>query len=485
MRATAHLIAILFLSSSCTGDIVAPEDDPMNPDPEVEAPVLDPLDGLPTGTEQWTDLCSKGYSDTVTQAFCAGNSPPPITSFGELRTFLGLGGDDISNQSNLKVTAVYHSTAVGGRFVTPLNPRVFFMPTARGGSNPSNPRPDPTYNIIAFSRGELFVELASKDTVSGEPRFFLFRFHLPCEDAPGGCTLADLLTPATESDWTSYTLYDDEAVANTTLDCMRCHQPDGPGTRKILRMQELRNPWNHWFYPEISENIAAIDAFEAAHANERYGDLPATHYRGSRPFNLQRIIQNNDFLDQPNEFDSQAISMELAQNGTSPTWDALYDEAVAGRAIPVPFAGNPQVAGNWDFSTPFQPVLDPQSRVAQMIRAYNDVMSGAMPRGQMPDIRDIFLDSALDAMGYRPKPGLDGRAIMVQVCSGCHNSKLDQSLTRAKFDVDTLDTLSRQVKDKAIQRMMLSDENVRKMPPARFHTLSDAERDLVIQELMK
>ena len=76
-----------------------------------------------------------------------------------------------------------------------------------------------------------------------------------------------------------------------------------------------------------------------------------------------------------------------------------------------------------------------------------------------------------------PTPGI--------LCSQCHNSRLDQTLTRANFNIDTLDSLSREVRDKAIERLMMPDEDVRKMPPARFHTLSDAERDLAIQELMK
>ena len=91
----------------------------------------DPFSGLPSGEDQWNDLCAKGYNDTVSEAFCQNPSPPSITSFAELRNFLGLSGDDISNQSQLRVTGVFHSTAVSGRFVTPLNPRARWQGLAR------------------------------------------------------------------------------------------------------------------------------------------------------------------------------------------------------------------------------------------------------------------------------------------------------------------------------------------------------------------
>jgi hypothetical protein len=70
------------------------------------------------------------------------------------------------------------------------------------------------------------------------------------------------------------------------------------------------------------------------------------------------------------------------------------------------------------------------------------------------------------------------------MCRMCHNSSLDQTLTRSQFNIDTLDQLPRAEKDLAIQRLMMDDTDRHRMPPSRFHTLSDAERALVIQELM-
>ena len=62
---------------------------------------------------------------------------------------------------------------------------------------------------------------------------------------------------------------------------------------------------------------------------------------------------------------------------------------------------------------------------------------------------------------------------------------LDQTITRARFNVDTLDQLDPSEKQLAIQRLMLPDTDAHHMPPVRFHTLSDAERQLVIDELSR
>jgi hypothetical protein len=320
---------------------------------------------------------------------------------------------------------------------------------------------------MAFARGEPVVELVANDPQAQTLRFFLVRFHPACESAPGGCSPADLLTPSIESGWTDYTLYDDDTIENTTLGCLSCHQPGGPGTRKILRMQELANPWAHWFYIEHASNRAAMLDFHAAHGTEDYAGIPAPLIDPSRPIALQRLLQNNGFGQQPNVFDSKTIETEL-MNGASPTWTSLYGAAVAGTAIPTPYHGIPQT--------------DP-AKLLPMIQAYQQAMSGALPRDQMPDIRDTLRDDALADMSIRPKPGLDGRGIMKHMCQMCHNSRLDQTLSRARFDAERIDQMSREVRDEAIRRLQLPDTDRRKMPPERFHALSDAERDLVIQEL--
>jgi hypothetical protein len=74
---------------------------------------------------------------------------------------------------------------------------------------------------------------------------------------------------------------------------------------------------------------------------------------------------------------------------------------------------------------------------------------------------------------------------MVQMCQHCHNSELDQNISRARFNVEDFDNLSPEVKAEAITRLTLPDDAAQKMPPALFHTLTDEARDLVIEELSK
>jgi hypothetical protein len=69
------------------------------------------------------------------------------------------------------------------------------------------------------------------------------------------------------------------------------------------------------------------------------------------------------------------------------------------------------------------------------------------------------------------------------MCQPCHNSRLDQTIGRAHFNVERLDQLAPSVKAEAIRRLQLPEADLHRMPPRRFHTLSDAERQLAIEAL--
>jgi hypothetical protein len=414
------------------------------------------FEGLPYGRDQWNRLCAKQYGDAISAKFCAGDAPPGVFSLVDLIKLLN-SGTSSPPLSTMIMTGL--STGIGVRTVTPFNPRAFVMTSPSYGGWPKT-----DYMVITFARGEPLVELVANDPAAQTLRFFVLRFHPACESTPTGCNWADLLTPTIESGWTAYTLYDDDTLKNSTIDCLSCHQPDGPGTPKILRMQELTFPWKHWF----DIGAPGLDEFFASHVvDEVYagGQFPR-----NAPNELQDLLVINGFVDQPNRFDSTTIDDELFRTGASPTWQALYDNAVAGLAIPPPYYG--------DLHTDL-------NKLGPMITAYTRVMNGTLARELLPDVRDTLRDSALADMSIRPKPGLDGRGILVHMCGRCHNSRLDQSLTRARFNVETLDTLSRAEKDSAIERLRLPDNHRSKMPPVRFHTLSAAERDLVIEELQK
>jgi hypothetical protein len=426
----------------------------------------DPLSGLPTGAAQWAIVCARHDGDAISAKFCAGTAPPALTSLADLEALLGLTvqpnpNNDPKINANVRFTLAGESTGLGMRSVNPVLPRAFLMTPASGTA------PNPSYQVLAFARGEPMVELVANDAKAQTLRFFLIRFHPACEAA--GCSHADLQTAAIESGWTGYTLYDDQAIADTTLDCLACHQPGGPSTKKILRMQELANPWAHWFYPERPATLQIVQDFLAAHGSESYAGIPSALVMPSRPFALMTLAQNNGFGTQPNAFDSLQINNELAASGSSATWTALYAKAIAGQEIPPPY-----------FANPFDPTKE-QGAIA----AHQQLLAGTLPAARLPDLRDVLADAALAGMSIHPQAGLDGKGILVHMCQMCHNSRLDPSLSRARFNVEQLAQLPREEKDLAIQRLQLPPDDRHLMPPARFHELSAAERQLAIAELMK
>ncbi len=465
MRELACLLLVSWIAG-CGADATRGGADP-GPDAGVAAPVdSDPLSGLPTGAAQWGAVCAKHYGDAISAKFCAGTAPPPLTSLADLEALLGLSvqpnpSNDPTINASVRFTLVGESTGLGMRLVNPVLPRAFLMTPATGTS------PNPSYQVLSFARGEPLVELVANDPGAQTLRFFLIRFHPPCEATR--CGNADLQSAAIESGWTGYTLYDDAAIADTTLDCLGCHQPGGPSTKKILRMQELANPWAHWFYPERPATLQIVQDFLAAHGSESYAGIPSALVMPSRPFALMTLAQNNGFATQPNAFNSLQINNELAASGSSATWAALYAQAVAGQEIPPPY-----------FTNPFDPTKEPAA-----IAAHQQLLAGTLPAAQLPDLRDVFADAALAGMSIHPQPGLDGKGILVHMCQMCHNSRIDPSLSRARFNVEQLAQLPQEEKDLAIQRLQLPADDRHLMPPARFHELSAAERQLAIAELMK
>ena len=99
-------------------------------------------------------------------------------------------------------------------------------------------------------------------------------------------------------------------------------------------------------------------------------------------------------------------------------------------------------------------------------------------------MRDVFPDdhALLAEMGMSTEPGLSGEAVLLQACAQCHNDRLDQELSRARFRAD-LQGLTRAEKELAIARLSLPPNDLLAMPPARFRVLSQEARARAIQAL--
>ena len=481
------LLPLILLS--CNLGQSTPIPDPTTP-VTIDPPTIpaDVFESLKPAAPAHMDLCTNDGmhpnfpddADLLTKVFCQDVKPggvmPTPGSLADLLKLLNLdikdpaGGNGVGGNPGFAILG--HSSALTARKVSTITPTVFlFTPPPADGSKPRN------YAFLAFDPGEQFVEVAVDDTTKNTLNFYLVLFDKACG---ASCTTVDLLTPNLVKGWSNVRVYEDETEVNNTIaDCHVCHDPQNTGN-KILRMQEIKPPFTHWFSTQTEGGRALLADFHKAHGTaEDYGPLPAALVDKSDPSLMAKFITQAGFGDQPNVFDSAAIEAEVkaaesaqpvnnTPMGSSHTWQSIYNNAVAGQFIATPYHD--------------VKVTDP-AKCEAMGKAYQDWLAG---RSQtLPDIRDVFLDAGLRDMGFAPKMNVDGRTLLKQMCQECHNAQLDPMVTRDKFLVDTLDQMSREEKDLAIKRIQTSKFTVLTMPPLLFRTVTDQERQLMIQELQK
>jgi hypothetical protein len=405
---------------------------------------------------------------------------PTPHGLAELLRLLGLDFKDPGGKNgeagNPAFAILGHSSALTARKISSITPTVFiFTPPPADGSPPPG-----DYALLGFDPGEQFVEVAVRDPTVAEINFYLVLFDKACNGAPGGCGPNDLLTPDLVTGWSRVRVYEmSTALGNTIFDCHVCHQPNDSGDR-ILRMQEVEPPFTHWFSAATSGGRALLADFHGAHgSDEDYGGIPAPLIDQSDPSKLAAFLRQAGFGAQPNAFKSAEIEAEVAASapkqpavntppGRSPTWQAAYENAVSGQFIATPYHD--------------VKVTDP-AKLANMTSAYLKWKAGSP--SLLPDLRDVFLDEGLRDMGFAPRAGLDGRGLLVQMCQQCHNTNLDMTITRERFLVDRLGAMTRDEKDIAAQRLGLSATDHLRMPPLLFRTITDAERQAMIEELQK
>jgi MYXO-CTERM domain-containing protein len=409
------------------------------PDPE--------LARLASRQEAYDRVCARKRGDSFAKVLCGGGARPEIRDFSELLTLVGL-----ADQRAFALTG--NSTSLLANRVSAINPRLLVFP--RVGDDLR--RPD-AMTAVGFVRGEPFLELASRDLATGDFNFYLLAFEQRCSYAAGGCDLASLLTDEIESDWTAYSVYDQDDLEGTSLDCNSCHQPNGYGTKRMLRMQELASPWLHWFPQRFVQRTDSdrtlLAQFADAHKGDRqYGGIPmatiANAVDEGSGAQLEALVRAEGFGEQPNPFDAQIVS-EL-KGGSSATWAARFQTHLQGLAIAVPYPG--------------LDVTDEARRNAA-VRSYQDVVQGAAQRSSLLDIRDVFSEDAKQKLSFVPQPGADGKAVLLQMCARCHDGRGNPQLSKNRFNVRKLDELSRAEKDAAISRITTG-----LMPPWRVGGLT-------------
>ena len=272
----------------------------------------DPLLGMPHGAEQIRAVCSRPGDDPVRDVFCA-PSPPALDSLTDLQAALGVDSGSVTEVTALStghvvaLSVTSHSTALAARSVSAINPRVLVI---RADIQGLQSVAKLQFVVLAFTRGEQFAELVVRDRGTGEARFYLVGFRQACNADSHGCRPGDLLTPAIERDWLETSLYDESDLSNTVLDCAPCHQPEGPGTYKLLRMQELNTPWTHWFSATSEGGQALLQDYVAAKGDEPLAGMTSEQIGAADP-NLIAVMTLAVSPSSTASFDSSKIEVEV------------------------------------------------------------------------------------------------------------------------------------------------------------------------------
>jgi hypothetical protein len=413
--------------------------------------------------QRYATFCSANKGDAFFKRLCGGVRPR-IADMAGLLKLLGL-------EQNRAFALTANSTSLVAMSVSALNPRIIIFPRIEHDFVPAK-----ELIAVGFVRGEQFVEIVSGDRSTGELNFYLLSFEQSCNYQPAGCSLADLLTQSIERDWTAYSVFADNELENTSFDCLNCHRPGGVGTKKLLRMQELTSPWLHWFPQRFSQRTDSdrvlMARFQEVHGvDEQYGGVPIPTIvnaldEGSGA-QLEALVRAEGFADQPNAFDPR-IGRDLAAQEVHPSWNGLFDKSVRGEAIAVPY--------------PHIEVTDEAKRVAATL-SYVSVVKGEAPRESLLDIREVFSSDAREKLSFVPRPGTDGRTVLLQMCARCHDGRGEPSLSRNLFNVKALDQMQRSIKDLAIARLKEPLET--RMPPWRVGSLSEEALQAAIAELSK
>jgi hypothetical protein len=419
-------------------------------------------------------FCARPGEDAVRDVFCAA-APPTIGSLHDLQNALHLlppswatGGAasdaDFGNAARYFVV-LGHSTALASHVVSPINPRLFLIGDTA---------------TLTFQRGVQRIELVTLARDKRAYVLYLVSFQRACDATPDGCSPAERYTPRIESDWTHYEIQDDEELKNTALDCRQCHQraSDAPS----LLMREINGPWTHFFepvptQPQPHEPPGGRDLtadYVRAKGNELYGGVAIDLVPVSAALDLETAVGEA----QPLVFQSETIENErfpygpdgyVSEAEPSPTWERGYAAFKRGEQLALPYF---DARGT-----------DPQKQAA-LTEAYSRYRAGSISAEELPDLADIFPDDphTLAQVGLQTEPDATPAEALIQACGTCHNGVLDQSISRARFNID-LARMDRVELERAIERIQLARTAAGAMPPPEARQIDPNVVDRLIDYL--
>jgi hypothetical protein len=413
-------------------------------------------------------FCARAGDDAARDVFCA-QPPAALNSLDDLLVALTLkpptaaGETETIDRTPYSVAALGHSTALSGRFVSPINPRVIVMGTE---------------SFLAFQRGTQQVELIVRAREGVGLIFYLIEFEQACNTQPAGCVSGDLYTPQIESNWLRLRARDGDELANTPEDCRTCHQR-GTETASLL-MRELEDPWTHFFLPPGPSGVpgaSGADLYEdfvTAHGEELYAGFSLQHISEMAPFFLESLTGPS----QPLLFDAPTIAFERYPWGPdgyatepqpSATWERAYEAFKRGEQLALPYVD--------------ARATDPDKQAA-LSAAYRRYREAELDVGELPDLSDIFPDDPHERArrGLQAEPDATPEDALIQACGSCHNDALDQSGSRARFNIRVSD-LDRQELDLAIERLERRSSEPGAMPPPAARALDEPTRRRLIEYL--
>ena len=468
------------------------DDDDDDGEPSDDEPQGEPPPELPFDPDQLGEVCARGNGDRVSQALCNGVN---LSSLGELREALGFADPFFALTGNSS-SLVTSTTSV-------INPRLIVGDKNVGGDNPAL--------AMGFARGEQFVELMGYDPSAGKLNMYLLMFEQACNDTEEGCDVADLVTPSVEQDWSRWTLYQDVDLVNTTVDCLVCHKPLGPGTPTIPRLQEVANSWTHWFPvppPPPSgggwgssssgsgtNGIQVQNGNHGTHSSEvlwpifesmhggygSYGSVPIeTLSQAQAGPDIETFVRTTlanmqipEELQAPGnnvgdeEFFCNSVAMEL-EGASNDAWQSSYQRVLDGQRLPLP-----------------SHKVDITSHTLRddAIQSYLDVLAGADP-DTLVDPRTVVAQERWTEMSLIPRPEADAQEILTHMCGRCHNDKMDPTVSRANFSVGMLDgELTVAQKQVIADRIQRDSHDKLLMPPPRYGSLPYWAKDRVLEWL--
>jgi cytochrome c553 len=415
-------------------------------------------------------FCAQQGDDAVRDVVC-GDAPLALTSLDELLVALTLkpppeqvdGSDASSDRTLYSVAVLSHSLALSGRLVSPINPRVIVMGTE---------------SFLAFQRGKQQVEVIARQRTEGGLNFYLFDFEQACNAQREGCGNGELYTPQIEANWLRVRVRDGIELANTPEDCRVCHQR-GTETASLL-MRELEDPWTHFFLPPGPSGVPGVSGadlhrdYVETKGEEPYGGFALHRISDMAPFFLEGLAGPT----QPLFFDAPGIVFERHPWGPdgyatepqpSATWERAYEAWKRGEQLPLPYV---------------DARASDEDKQAALSDAYRRYLAQELDARDLPDLSDIFPDDPAQRArrGLQTEPDAAPEDALIQACGSCHNDVLDQSISRARFNI-RVSALDRRELDRAIDRLQRASDERGAMPPRDARELDADARARLIEYL--